>query len=220
MNTLTELQEPDAKLLYMGRGALTDNDIMSLILAGTDNKVKASRVLQASSNNFDHLSRFCYNDLKGFGLSHLQAIRTIAVIEFAKRMSVHRSMDNMEVIRSSADINSLIAPIIEDLEHEEFWVILLNRANRVIKKIKISQGGVSGTVTDVRIVLRECVNELASGFIACHNHPSGNNSPSDSDIRITQKLKEAGALLDVQMLDHLIIARGNSYYSFADNGQL
>lgn len=220
MNTLTELQEPDAKLLYMGRGALTDNDIMSLILAGTDNKVKASRVLQASSNNFDHLSRFCYNDLKGFGLSHLQAIRTIAVIEFAKRMSVHRSMDNMEVIRSSADINSLIAPIIEDLEHEEFWVILLNRANRVIKKIKISQGGVSGTVMDVRIVLRECVNGLASGFIACHNHPSGNNSPSDSDIRITQKLKEAGALLDVQMLDHLIIARGNSYYSFADNGQL
>lgn len=221
MNTLTELQEPDAKLLYMGRGALTDNDIMSLILAGTDNKVKASRVLQASSNNFDHLSRFCYNDLKGFGLSHLQAIRTIAVIEFAKRMSIHRTTDNMpSQVRSSTDLYNIMCPVLEDLDHEEFWVVLLNRANRVIKKVKISQGGISGTVTDIRIVLRECVNELASGFVACHNHPSGNNSPSESDINITKKLKEAGALMDIQMLDHLIIARGNSYYSLADNGQL
>jgi len=85
--------------------------------------------------------------------------------------------------------------------------------------MKISQGGVSGTVTDVRIVMKKAIESLASGLVICHNHPSGNNSPSDADIRITQKIKEAGALMDIQLLDHLIIC-GKNYYSFADNGAL
>jgi DNA repair protein RadC len=107
----------------------------------------------------------------------------------------------------------------EDLPHEESWILFLNRANRVTGRMKISQGGVSGTVTDVRIVMKKAIESLASGLVICHNHPSGNNSPSDSDIRITQKIKEAGALMDIQLLDHLIIA-GKEYYSFADNGAL
>jgi len=98
-------------------------------------------------------------------------------------------------------------------------ILFLNRANRVTGHMKISQGGVSGTVTDVRIVMKKAIETLASGLVICHNHPSGNNSPSDSDIRITQKIKEAGALMDIQLLDHLIVT-GKDYYSFADNGAL
>ena len=98
-------------------------------------------------------------------------------------------------------------------------ILFLNRANRVTGRMKISQGGVSGTVTDVRIVMKKAIETLASGLVICHNHPSGNNSPSDSDIRITQKIKEAGALMDIQLLDHLIVT-GKDYYSFADNGAL
>ncbi|MDX9729972.1 MAG: JAB domain-containing protein, partial [Bacteroidales bacterium] len=122
-------------------------------------------------------------------------------------------------IRSSADVFGIISPLMEDLTHEEFWILFLNRANRVTGRMKISQGGVSGTVTDVRIVMKKAIETLASGLVICHNHPSGNTSPSDSDIRITQKIKEAGALMDIQLLDHLIVA-GKDYYSFADNGAL
>jgi DNA repair protein RadC len=219
MNTRQlELQEPDAKLLYMGRSALSDKDIMSLILAGSDNKSKADKLMTASNFNFDGLSKYCYTDLKAFGLSHLQAIRCIAVIEFAKRMNIHR-VDEQIQIRSSADIFTFMSPILSDLDHEEFWAVLLNRANRIIKKVKISQGGISGTVTDIRILFKHAINELACGLVVCHNHPSGNTSPSDADIRITQKIKETGNIMDIQVLDHIIIAK-SEHYSFADNGQL
>jgi DNA repair protein RadC len=219
MNTQLELQEPDAKLLYMGRSALSDKDIMSLILAGNDNKPKAEKLLTAASFNFDNLSKYCYNDLKNeFGLSHLQAVRCIAVIEFAKRMTVQRA-DEMTQIRSSANIFEYMYPTLSFLDHEEFWAILLNRSNRIIKRVKISQGGIAGTITDVRILFKHCINELACGLIVCHNHPSGNTSPSEADVRITHKIKEAATIMDIQVLDHVILA-GENYYSFADNGTM
>jgi DNA repair protein RadC len=104
-----------------------------------------------------------------------------------------------------------------DLPHEEFWVLLLNRAHRVIKKKRVSEGGVSGTVADPKIIYKMALEELASGVIVAHNHPSGNLTASQSDIDLTKKLKEAGKFLEVQLLDHLIIA-GSKYYSFADEG--
>jgi len=215
-----ELQEPDAKLLYMGRSALTDRDIMSLVLAGTDNKTRAEAVLKSAEHDFNNLSKFCYNDLKGFGLSHLQAVRCIAVIEFAKRMNIH-NVDHKTQIKSSADAFNYMKPILTDLPYEEFWIVLMNRANRIIKRIKISQGGVAGTLTDIRIVFKQAITELASGMILFHNHPSGNTSPSDSDIRITQRIKETGVIMDIQVLDHIIISGdGMDYYSLADNGSL
>jgi DNA repair protein RadC len=112
-----------------------------------------------------------------------------------------------------------LAPYFADLTHEEFFCILLNRANKVIKIDQVSKGGISGTVTDVRIILKNAVLLTASGVIVAHNHPSGNLNPSESDIKITSKIKEAGNLLDIQLLDHLIIY-DSDYYSFADNGAL
>ena len=97
--------------------------------------------------------------------------------------------------------------LLSDLPHEEFWILFLNRSNKVINRMKLSQGGVSGTVTDVRMVMKKAIECLASGIIVCHNHPSGNLNPSESDSKITQKIKDAGNLMDIQLLDHLIIYR-------------
>jgi DNA repair protein RadC len=122
-------------------------------------------------------------------------------------------------IKCSKDVFDLFSPTLSDLPHEEFWILFLNRSNKVINRMKLSQGGISGTVTDVRMVMKKAVEYLASGIIVCHNHPSGNLNPSESDTRITQKIKEAGNIMDIQLLDHLIISE-KDYYSFADNGLL
>jgi DNA repair protein RadC len=103
---------------------------------------------------------------------------------------------------------------------EEFKILLMNRSNSVLGILDISKGGISGTVTDVRLIFQAAIKANASGLIACHNHPSGNLNPSESDTRLTQKIKDAGTLLDIQLLDHLILATEGNYYSFADNGLL
>jgi DNA repair protein RadC len=122
-------------------------------------------------------------------------------------------------IKCSSDARDLILPYFLDLTHEEFFCIFLNRANKVIKIDQLSKGGISGTVTDIRILFKNAILNTASGVIVAHNHPSGNLNPSDSDSKITAKIKEAGNLLDIQLLDHLIIY-DSDYYSFADNGML
>jgi DNA repair protein RadC len=126
-------------------------------------------------------------------------------------------------IACSKDANDLFRETWSDstLEYyEEFKILLMNRSNAVLGLLPVSKGGISGTVTDVRIILQAALKSNASGLIVCHNHPSGNLNPSESDSRITQKLKEAGNIMDIQLLDHLIIAPENDYYSFADNGLL
>ena len=103
--------------------------------------------------------------------------------------------------------------------HEEFWVLYLDRSNHIIRKSNISKGGVSGTVVDARIIFKQAIENLASSIVLCHNHPSGNLKPSEEDIRITKKLKDAGKLVDIAIIDHIIIA-GNNFFSFADEGLL
>lgn len=215
--TLTDLQEPDVKLIHRGTGALSDAETLALILAGLDPAKKAHRLLEMTGYNYHQLARYTYEELKGFGLSHLQAIRLIAVIEFAKRKGLHMTQNDDKQVKSSHDAAELVKPLLVDLDHEEVWVLLLNRQNRVIKTFQASKGGISGSVCDSRIIYREAVLLLASGVILAHNHPSGNLSPSDSDIRLTQQVKEAGRVFNIQLLDHIIIA-GAEYYSFADSG--
>jgi len=119
-------------------------------------------------------------------------------------------------ITTSNDAFEILYPYLVDLKHEEFWILLLDRANQVIKKQKISAGGVSGTVADIKMIFKSAIDQLASSIILCHNHPSGNTKPSNNDNSLTKKCKEAGKLLDIEVLDHIIIA-GNEFYSFADN---
>ena len=211
-----DLQEPDAKCLYHGSRALSDSETMSLILAGLNPAEKVNKLLSAVSYNFAELGKYSYEELKNFGLSHLQAIRLIAVMEFSRRKALQVA-DSKPKIRQSKDAVDCIQPLIGELDHEEFWVLHLDRANNVIKRSNISKGGISGTVTDVRIVLKEAILCGASALIVAHNHPSGNLNPSDADSKVTLKIKDAGQLVDIQLLDHVIIA-GKEYYSFADNG--
>jgi DNA repair protein RadC len=172
-----------------------------------------------AGNSLNDLGRLSTGEIRRIkGVGNTKAVIIAAALELGRRRKMAETAEHPQ-IKSSADVFNIVSPLMEDLPHEEFWILFLNRANRVTGRMKISQGGVSGTVTDVRIVMKKAIETLSSGLVICHNHPSGNNSPSDSDIRITQKIKEAGALMDIQLLDHLIIT-GKDYYSFADNGAL
>jgi DNA repair protein RadC len=207
----------DYKILMKGTSSVTDSELISVLL-GEQVPEQSRRLLSSSSNNLNELGKFNYYDLRKFGISHMKAICIMATIELGRRRKLTEPIDRPQ-IKSSKDAFDILAPVLSDLQHEEFWVLLLNRSNRVIDTLKISQGGISGTVTDVRVVLKKAIEHLASGLIAAHNHPSGNTSPSESDTKITQRLKEAGTLMDIQLLDHIIISN-KEYYSLADNGLL
>ena len=147
------------------------------------------------------------NNISEVKLIYLSKIRA------SDRPKITSSKDAYDLFVSTWDLNTL--------EYfEEFKVLLLNRSNAVLGLIAISKGGISGTVTDIRIILQAAIKSCASGIIVAHNHPSGNLNPSESDSKITQKIKEAGNIMDIQLLDHLIIASEENYYSFADNGLL
>lgn len=214
---------PRERLWQKGPSSLSDAELLAILIgSGTRNHSAldlARELLALAGNTLGELGKLSAGDIcKIKGLGEAKAVIIAASLELGRRRKMAEAVENPQ-IRSSADVFNIISPVMEDLPHEEFWILFLNRANRVTGRMKVSQGGVSGTVTDVRIIMKKAIEMLASGLVICHNHPSGNNSPSESDIRITQKIKEAGALMDIQLLDHLIIA-GRDYYSFADNGAL
>ncbi|MRR20519.1 JAB domain-containing protein [bacterium] len=214
---------PRERLWNKGPSSLSDAELLAILIgSGTRNHSAldlARELLAMAGNSLGDLGRLSAGEIRKIkGVGEAKAVTIAAALELGRRRKMTETGENPQ-IRSSADVFNIMSPVMEDLPHEEFWILFLNRANRVTGRMKISQGGVSGTVTDVRIVMKKAIESLASGLVICHNHPSGNNSPSDSDIRITQKIREAGALMDIQLLDHLIIA-GKDYYSFADNGAL
>ena len=216
-NTICKEDQIDYKIVNRGLMSVSDTELVSLLI-GEKSPDKSRNILQAATNNLNEFSRMTYSDLRKIGLTHLKAVAILASFELGRRKTRSEALTKTQV-RSSADVFTLMATYLSDLQYEEFWVVYMNRANRIEKVEKISQGGVSGTVTDVRLIVKRGIELLASGMILCHNHPSGNTSPSDSDIRITQKIKEAGTLFDMQVLDHIIVA-GKDYYSFADSGVL
>lgn len=214
---------PRERLWSKGPSSLSDAELLAILIgSGTRNRSAldlARELLALAGNSLGDLGKLSAGEIRKIkGLGEARAVTVAAALELGRRRKLSEAAEHPQ-IRSSADVFNIFSPLMEDLPHEEFWILFLNRANRVTGRMKISQGGVSGTVTDVRIVMKKAIESLASGLVICHNHPSGNNSPSDADIRITQKIKEAGALMDIQLLDHLIIA-GREYYSFADNGTL
>lgn len=216
-NIICKEDQIDYKIVNRGLMSVTDSELVSLLI-GEKLPAKSRSLLTAAANNLNELSRMTYADLRKMGLTHLKAVSILASFELGRRKTRSEALTKTQ-IRSSADVFTLMATYLSDLQYEEFWVVYMNRANRIEKVEKISQGGVLGTVTDVRLILRRAIDLLASGMVLCHNHPSGNTSPSDSDIRITQKIKEAGVLFDIQVLDHIIVS-GTDYYSFADSGVL
>ena len=152
------------------------------------------------------------------GIGKVKAIKVLAALELGNRKNLDRP-DDKPHIRSSKDAFELFRPVLEDLPHEEFWTIFLNRANRVIHRTRISSGGLHGTVVDARMILKQAIERLASSIILCHNHPSGNSKPSQADMDLTRRISESAAMLELKVLDHIIIA-GKSYLSFSDEGFL
>ena len=214
---------PREKLLSKGTPVLSDAELVAILLGTGSATVSAvelaKRVLQTVDNNLHDLARLSAKDLmKVKGIGEAKAIAIIAALELGRRRK-DTDMDEKPRISGSIDAFRILKPHLQDIHHEEFWILLLNRANRVIKKNQISQGGVAGTVADPKIIFKIALAELASGIILAHNHPSGNLTASQADIELTKKLKDAGKLLEIQVLDHLIVA-GQKYFSFADEGIL
>jgi len=194
---------------------LTDVELLSLIIGGKNALSKSEYIL--NNITIDKILETLPEELKHiYNLSDSQTQNIENFKSFRKRALIKKDLNQ---IRCSSDARDLILPFLADLTHEEFFCIFLNRANKVIKIDQLSKGGISGTVTDVRLLFKNAVLLTASGVIVAHNHPSGNLNPSESDVKITKKIKEAGNLLDIQLLDHLIIY-DSDYYSFADNGVL
>jgi DNA repair protein RadC len=212
---------PREKLLLKGTSALSEAELVAILIGSGTTKTSAvelaKKVLILSNNNLNELARLGVKDLmKIKGIGEAKAITIVAALELGRRRKA-QDMEEKPKISSSKDAFDLIQGDLMDLPHEEFWVLLLNRMHQVVKKKRVSEGGVSGTVADPKIIYKLALEDLASGVIVAHNHPSGNLKPSQSDIDLTRKLKEAGRMLEIQLLDHLIIANRN-YFSFADEG--
>ncbi len=214
---------PREKLLLKGKSALSEAELIALIIGsgtGAMSAVEVAKlVLQAVDNNLHDLAKLSVKELmKSKGIGEAKAIAIVAAIELGRRRKEVEVIEKPKV-SGSREAFELVKRDLMDLAHEEFWVLLFNRANRLIKKKRVSEGGVSGTVADPKIIYKLALEELASGIIVVHNHPSGNLTASQSDIKLTSKLKEAGQVLEIQLLDHLIVA-GQKYFSFADEGIL
>lgn len=209
--------------MLKGKATLSDAELIAILLGTGTSKQSAvdlaKNILQSVNNDLNELARLTVKDLmKIKGIGEAKAITIISALELGRRRKDFQAEEKPK-IGGSADAFEILKADLLDIPHEAFWILLLNRANRVIKKHQISQGGVAGTVADPKIIFKVAVEELASGIILAHNHPSGNLTASQADIDLTKKLKESGKLLDIQVLDHIIIA-GKKYFSFADEGLL
>lgn len=214
---------PREKMMSKGIGSLSDAELMAILIgSGTQNETAvdiAQRILSIANNNLNELGKFSLKDftrIKGIGPA--KAITIMAALELGRRRKKADALERRQ-ISSSKDVIDIFQPQLADLPHEEFWVLLLNRANKIIDQVRVSEGGQTATVVDVRKIMRFALDHQALGIILCHNHPSGNHNPSSEDISITQKLKAAASTLDIKLLDHVIVTDGKCY-SMADSGVL
>ena len=215
--------QPREKLLYKGKTALSDAELVAILIgSGSKNESAVAlckRILASVDYNLSALGRLSVKQLMEFkGIGEAKAITIAAALELGRRRRSEEALERKK-ITSSTSVFELMQPIIGELEHEEFWIIYLNNSNKVIQKNQLSKGGITGTLVDVRLVLKNALEVGAVGLILAHNHPSGTLKPSEADKQITEKLKLASESLDINILDHLIITE-KAYFSFADEGIL
>ncbi len=212
---------PREKLLLKGRSSLSNAELVAILInTGTKNNSAldlAKEVLNLANNNLVNLGKKSISEfgrIKGVGQA--KALKIVAALELGRRRQLANA-EKRKQIQKSTDAFEYLQPIIGDLQYEEFWILLLNRNNKIIGTEKISKGGIVGTVTDKRIIFKLAIDAFATSIILAHNHPSGNTKPSEADRKITQQLRSAGKIMDVEVLDHLIITN-DAYFSFADEG--
>ncbi|MUH35632.1 DNA repair protein RadC [Zobellia amurskyensis] len=215
--------KPREKLVHKGRSVLSDAELIAILIgSGSRNESAvelAKRILASVNNNLNELGKLSIKQLMTFkGIGEAKAVSIAAALEVGRRRRGEEAR-KISKINSSKDVFDLLQPLIGELQHEEFWILYLSNANKVLHSAQLSKGGLTGTLVDVRIVMRQALEQGAVGLILSHNHPSGTLRPSEEDRKVTQKLKRAAAALDIKVLDHLIITQ-KDYYSFADEGIL
>lgn len=223
MRNWSEDDKPREKLILKGKNTLTDAELLAILIGSGSRNVTAldlsKRILLSSGNSLNTLGKLSLKQLTDFkGIGQVKAVTIVAALELGRRKRVEDAQHLIK-INSSQSIFEIMQPVIGELPHEEFWVIYLNNSNKVLSKVQLSKGGITGTLVDVRLVFKVALEMGATAIILCHNHPSGTLIASEADRQITKKLKNAGDNLDIKILDHLIITE-SSYFSFADDGIL
>ena len=221
INQWAEEDRPREKMMLKGVAALSDAELLGILIGSGNTEESAvelmRRILASCSNNLNELGKWDYRDYSGFkGIGPAKATTIMAALELGKRRKQQEVKERSQ-ITCSADVYNIFHPLMCDLPQEEFWILLLNQSNKLIDKIRISSGGIDGTYADVRSILREAILQRATGIILCHNHPSGNPKPSQSDRRLTTTVRQGAETMNIRLSDHVIVC-DDTYYSFADEG--
>ncbi|NVK53672.1 MAG: DNA repair protein RadC [Flavobacteriaceae bacterium] len=211
---------PREKLMLHGKSVLTDVELMAILIgSGTkeESAVELSkRIFNSVNNNINQLAGLSLEQLMHFkGIGEARAISIVTALELGKRRHFEKK-EERPIIKSSLDAYNILQPILGELQHEEFWVLFLNNSNKIIAKQQLSKGGITSTMVDVRLLFKRALEFASIGIIVAHNHPSEKLKPSNADKQLTQKIKEAGAILDIKLLDHIIITQ-KDYFSFVDS---
>jgi DNA repair protein RadC len=223
INQWAKEDRPREKMVSRGVEVLSDAELLAILIGSGNTEESAvelmRRVLASCDNNLNELGKWALPDylrFKGFGTA--KAATVMSALELGKRRKAQEIKERIAIV-CSTDIYRIFHPLMCDLSQEEFWIILLNQANKVIIKIRISSGGIDGTYADLRSILREALLHRATGIVLCHNHPSGNKYPSSADIQLTECIRQGAQTMNIKLCDHVIICDG-SYYSFSDEGKL
>ena len=218
-----EDDRPREKLLLKGKSNLSNAELIAILLGSGTRRESAvelaRRVLDLADNNLSELGKVSLAQLQRLsGIGPVKAITLSAALELGRRRQEAEPLRRQQ-IQTSRDIYEVFGPRIGDLRHEEFWVMCLNRNNRVVGTHRIGAGGISATVADIRLILQYAIEAHASCLILCHNHPSGNLQPSQEDLKLTHSVKQAAQWMDILLIDHLIVSN-TAYFSFADERKL
>ncbi|MEE0520898.1 MAG: DNA repair protein RadC [Bacteroidaceae bacterium] len=218
-----EEDRPREKLMAKGPEALTNAELLAILIGNGTAKMSAvdlmREVLNSCGGTLRNLNRLTLQDLMRFnGIGEAKALTIIAASEIGKRRMMESGKD-IQQFRSGDDVFRYMRSMVQDLEHEESWVLLLNNNTRLINCIKLSSGGLTETAVDVRMLLKQAIIHDATCFILVHNHPSGNMRPSNADDDLTRRVREASRAVNMRMLDHVIVSE-DDYYSYAENGKL
>ena len=218
-----EEDRPREKMVKLGTEALSDAELLAILIGKGSAKEDAvslmKRILADCNNNLNTLGKQSIHELCQYnGIGEAKAITILAACELGKRRQMERPEERPD-LGTATRIYNHMHPIMQDLDVEEFWVLLMNQHYRLIKKLRISHGGITETAVDIRIIIKEAVLANATILAVCHNHPSGNLSPSSQDDHLTKDIKRACELMRIHFLDHVIITDG-SYYSYRESGRL
>ncbi|MCM1312720.1 MAG: DNA repair protein RadC [Bacteroides sp.] len=219
-----EEDRPREKLLAKGADALTKAELLAILIgSGTPKKSAVelmTDVLRDCDNKLSRLSRMSVAELMAYnGIGEAKAVTLKAAAEIGRLRAEEDALSDVLQFRDSSQIYKYMLPLMRDLNHEECWALMLNNNARLMKRVRISMGGMTETSVDVRVLMKEALLSDATCVVLVHNHPSGACRPSSDDIRLTEKVSEAGKIMSIRLIDHLIVTDGK-YYSFADEGRL